>query len=319
MGSDIHLVVVEGRPDCFVAARARIEELEARWSRFRPESEISRLNTSAGDWLDVSDDTVLLLQHAAQAWRLTGGSFDPTMLDALRGAGYDRSFDDLPVDRAMRDDDESDASARLLPSFLPFDRPSCLDIEIDGHRVRFPVGMGFDPGGIGKGLAADLVAIDVLSSGAAGVCVNMGGDLRVAGTGPDGAGWTLAIDHPWASTPIALVGLTGGAVATSTVLRRVWTVDGERRHHLLDPSTGQPSTTDLALAAVVAGTAWQAEVLAKAALLRGRGRAFDLLEASMASLTVDHDGVVECSGTFAAFTGGAQPPSPVVFDLPHQP
>jgi thiamine biosynthesis lipoprotein len=290
MGSDVHLIVVDGNDEMLSFARGRIDELESRWSRFRTDSEISRLNSSRGAPIEVSDDTVLLLEQAIEAWRLTGGSFDPTLLDALRAAGYDRSFDDLTG--------QGDA---VLPA-LRFDRPDVHDIEIDGSMVRFPLGLGFDPGGIGKGLAADLLAHELMQQGAAGVCANMGGDLRVAGTSPHGGTWTLAIDHPHLAEPLALVGLAAGAIATSTVLKRVWTVGGHSRHHLIDPATGQPADTDVALASVIAGTGWQAEVLAKAALLRGRDRAFDLLDDTMAGLVVDHDGHVTTSETFHRFT-----------------
>jgi thiamine biosynthesis lipoprotein len=130
----------------------------------------------------------------------------------------------------------------------------------------------------------------------------MGGDLRVAGTSPDGGTWTLAIDHPHLEEPLALVGLAAGAIATSTVLKRVWTVAGQTRHHLIDPATGQPADTDVVLASVIAGTGWQAEVLAKAALLRGRDRAFDLLDDTMAGLVVDRHGAITASHTFSRFT-----------------
>lgn len=305
MGSDIHLVVVGGTAHMLAAARTRIDVLEQRWSRFRPDSEICLLNAAAGEPVVVTADTVLLVQRAVDAWRLTGGGFDPTLLDALIAAGYDRSFDQL------RDDSAGGASPVPRLSIV---RPGVTDIVLDGDVVTLPAGMGFDPGGIGKGLSADIVATEVLQAGAAGVCVNMGGDLRVLGESPTGTGWTLAIEHPWCAEPIALVGLWDGAVATSSVLRKVWTVNGQRRHHLIDPQTEQPSNSDLALACVIAGQAWIAEVLAKAVLLRGRERAFDLLDADTAALAVDHAGGVTASDTFAAYLGGATLAERVQFD-----
>jgi thiamine biosynthesis lipoprotein len=317
MGSDIHVIVVSDASsvgggvsvDQLLAwAEARIAGLEQCWSRFRPDSEVSRLNAAAGgDALFVSNDTVLLIEQAKLAWSVTGGMFDPTLLDALCAAGYDRTFDEL------------DPSQPEQPvPVLRFDRPDCNDIFIerddDGAMVAFPEGLGFDPGGIGKGLSADLVTHDLLSMGAAGVCVNMGGDLRVAGVDPHGNAWTIGVDHPRSSTPLALVGLSGGAVATSTVLKRTWSIAGASRHHLLDPHTLEPSDSDVALATVIAGTAWEAEVLAKAALLRGVRRAFDLLERDMAGLVVDHEGNVFVSDTFDSFTGGIAVASPVVVD-----
>jgi FAD:protein FMN transferase len=305
MGSDIHLIVVDGSRDLVAIARGRIGVLESRWSRFLPDSEICALNASSGRPVEVSDDTRLLVEHAVDAWRLTGGGFDPTLLDALRQAGYDRSFDTFDHDARI--------GSSAIPS-LDVTRPGCTDIVFDGSAITLPAGMGFDPGGIGKGLAADLVAAELIAAGAAGVCVNMGGDLRVRGRSPSGSGWTLAIEHPLCSTPVALVGLWDGAVATSSVLRRVWAVDGERRHHLIDPATGQPSTSDLAVVSVVTGDAWIAEVLAKALLLRGAERAFDLLDTSSAALTVDHAGRVTASPGLAAFLGGVPLPDSIGFD-----
>lgn len=305
MGSDIHLVVVGGTADMLSQAWARIEVLEQRWSRFRPDSEICRLNAAAGESLVVTADTLLLVQRAIDAWRLTGGGFDPTLLDALVAAGYDRTFDELHDDGAV--------GAPPMPR-LSIVRPGVTDIVIERDAVMLPAGMGFDPGGIGKGLSADIVATEVIQAGAAGVCVNMGGDLRVLGESPTGTGWTLAIEHPWSAQPIALVGLWDGAVATSSVLRKVWTVNGRRRHHLMDPQTEQPSESDLALVSVIAGQTWIAEVLAKAVLLRGRERAFDLLDADAAALAVDHAGGVTASETFAAYLGGAALTDSVQFD-----
>jgi thiamine biosynthesis lipoprotein len=303
MGSDIHVIVVGGPRQLVGLARRRIEVLEQRWSRFRPDSEVSLLNATAGQPVVVSDDTFLLVTRAVDAWRLTGGGFDPTLLDALRRAGYDRNFEDLV------DSDE----VSTVPS-LSAVRPGVTDIVFDDGSVMLPDGMGFDPGGIGKGLAADIVTALLMAEGADGVCVNMGGDLRVRGDSPTGRGWTLAIEHPSSSTPIALVGLWDGAVATSSVLRHVWRSAGRAQHHLLDPATGEPSTSDIALASVVAGDAWEAEVLAKAVLLRGTQRAFDLLDGTTAALVVGHDGRVIASNSFAAFLGGVALPQVLSVD-----
>ena len=277
-------------------AVARITELEARWSRFLPDSEISELNRRAGETVAVSADTVLLVTRAIEAWRLTGGGFDPMVLGAVLTAGYDRSFEEL-VDHST-----APGQSTLLVG--------CTDIVVSAGAVRLPDDTGFDPGGIGKGLAADLVVHELLAAGAAGVCVNLGGDLRVAGTGPDGGSWTVAIEHPWSESPVALVGLADGAVATSTTLRRTWLAGGTVRHHFIDPATGEPSDTDLNLVSIVTGQAWVAEVLARAVLLRGTARAFDLLDPAIANaLTVARDGTVYATPGLAAHLGGVPLPS----------
>jgi thiamine biosynthesis lipoprotein len=299
MGSDVHLVIVGGLDHLLDDAVRRIEQLEGLWSRFIDTSEVCELNRQAGHDVEVSAETSMLVERAIEAWRLTGGGFDPTVLGAVVRAGYDVSFDAMP-------DDKPSSSSNLLTG--------CTDIEIIGRTVRLPHGVGFDPGGIGKGLAADLVIGEALGGGAAGACVNLGGDLRVAGDSPKGGPWTIAIEHPGIAEPVALVGLNAGAVATSTTLRRRWSIDGSPRHHLIDPATGEPSESDLQLSTVITGEAWIAEVLAKAVLLRGSQRAFDIIDGTdVQALTVDADGVIRITPGFQQFVGAAALPS----DLQH--
>jgi thiamine biosynthesis lipoprotein len=298
MGSDAHLLVVGGPPGLCDTAMARIDELEQRWSRFLDDSEISQLNRKAGHFVPVSPDTVLLIERGIDAWRFSGGNFDPTVLGAIVRAGYDRSFELLGPEPAFG------------RSRLGF---GAEHVAIDGDRVRLPAGTGFDPGGIGKGLAADLVCRELLEAGAAGACVNLGGDVRVAGQAPSGDGWTIAVEHPWSSGPLTLVGLFDGAVATSTTLRRRWHAGGQARHHLIDPQTGQPSESDIALATIVAGDAWLAEVLAKAVLLSGSAHPFDLIEGTgIEGLVVDEKGRVAGSPGLDHYLGGAHLPARVI-------
>jgi thiamine biosynthesis lipoprotein len=287
MGSDAHVIVQGGHERLADEVKRRLFDLEQRWSRFLPDSEVSRLNDHAGEAITVSSETVLLVERAVEAWRITGGAFDPTVLGAVIRAGYDRTFEDV-------------GATPPEPSDLMI---GCTDIEVDGETVRLPPGTGFDAGGIGKGLAADIVAVEVMAAGAEGVCINLGGDLRVLGTSPDGS-WTVAVEHPSFNDPIARVGLEYGAVATSTTLKRRWIVGGEERHHLIDPHTALPSTTDLTLATVIAGEAWLAEVMAKAVLLRGSARAFDLLdEVHTSALVVNEAGEIAMSSGFAPYAG----------------
>ncbi|MEO8695359.1 MAG: FAD:protein FMN transferase [Acidimicrobiales bacterium] len=295
MGSDAHVIVVGGPADGAERARARIDQLEQRWSRFIDDSEISILNRRAGEFVEVSDDTRLLVELAIEAWRISGGSFDPTVLGAVIRAGYDRSFE------ALGDAPKAGLSSLLL---------GCTDIDITAQGVRLPADTGFDPGGIGKGLGADIVAEDAMNGGADGVCINLGGDLRVRGCSPDGGGWTIDIEHPLVTEPIARVGVSEGAVATSTTLKRQWKVEGAPRHHLIDPATGLPSDSDLTLACVISAQAWAAEVLAKAVLLRGSAHPFDLLGGTGAqALVVDRDGRIDATDGFAAYLGDATLPT----------
>ncbi len=295
MGSDAHLIVVGGRARLLDDAVARIADLEQRWSRFLPDSEVSRLNHWAGLPVAVSPDTVFLVEHAVTAWRLSGGAFDPTVLGDVMRAGYDRSFEQL----------------NGTPGYSPLGR-GADEIEIGAETVTLPPGTGFDPGGIGKGLAADLVCAEMRAAGAEGICVNLGGDVRVAGAGPDRGSWTIAVEPPGVVGPVVRIGLADGAVATSTTLRRRWQVGGQVRHHLIDPQTGRPSDTDLTTATVVAAQAWMAEVLAKAVLLAGADHPFDIVGGTDAqALAVDRHGVVTATPGLAAYLGGASWPETI--------
>ncbi|MFV0258150.1 MAG: FAD:protein FMN transferase [Acidimicrobiales bacterium] len=272
MGSDVHMIVV-GRPagpapeELADRARCSIDRLEARWSRFVPTSDVSRMNASPASPVEVTADTVTLVNRAVDAWDLSGGLVDCTTLGALVAAGYDRSFEELGCGVDTRDDERRGAGPNRAGPPALFG-PG--DIVVAGSTVTMPPGVGFDPGGVGKGLAADLVVAELLDAGAVGACIALGGDVRLAGAAPDGGSWTVSIDHPHLHRPLALVGLVDGAVATSTTLRRTWTGrDGRRRHHLIDPVTGRPSVSRVELAAAVAGSGWRAETAAKTVLLAG--------------------------------------------------
>jgi thiamine biosynthesis lipoprotein len=253
MGTTAHIVVVDGGRRTMAAAVDRLRDLEQRWSRFLPGSETSRLNRHAGAPQQVSAETALLVGLAQEGWRRTAGRYDPTLLHALHAAGYT----DAVPDRST-----ADVSIVAPPAHEP---QLCgrIVLDRDAGTVCLPAAAGFDPGGIGKGLAADLVTADLVAAGVAGACVNVGGDLRVWGCGPRDNGWRIATPA-WQDRVVAL---QAGAVATSGVTRRAWTVAGRRYHHVIDPATLLPSETGILGATVVAPAAWLAEVYALAALL----------------------------------------------------
>ncbi len=224
MGSYTH-VVVHGDERLLDVASRRLAVLEARWSRFRPASELSQLNAANGRPMIVSADTVRLFTAMRDAYVATGGTYQPAVREAIETLGYCCPLPDLSPPASM-------------PAARPV-RPFIVDIDMDVNLVRLVGGATVDPGGIGKGLAADMVADELMAAGAIGVLVNVGGDLRVRGL-PEGADeWSIAVEHP--DDPrrtIAIVRLAEGGIATSTVARRRWTAgDGTEIHHLVDPRT----------------------------------------------------------------------------------
>ena len=299
MGADAHVVGVGSSREQLGAARAQLRSLDRRWSRFRTDSETSRLNAAAGRPVLVPEDTFELVARAVEAWQRTDGWFDPTILHAVAAAGYDRSFDAL----------DRDAEVARRPADPA---AGCGGIRLDEAlgAVTLPRGVALDLGGIGKGHAADLVARALLDAGFEGACVNLGGDLATAGRGPAGGAWVVAVDDP--SRPgedLTTLALRRGAVATSSRLARSWRTDQGPAHHLLDPHTGRPSTSSIVSATVVAGSAADAEVLATAAVVAGVVPAADLVERHQAAaILVDDRGEVTTVGgldDFAAAPLGA--------------
>ncbi len=279
MGSRCRVIA----PDGALAARGRalVERLESSWTRFRPDSELAAVNRSAGRLCLISDELHSALRVAEVARGLSGGRFDIRCLDAVEAAGYRGSWDEgdaLPPcpDRVIA---QPDGPAEL------FDDPPA---------VVLPPGQRIDLGGIGKGYAADLVVDELLAVGADRVQVELGGDIRVEGTPWVGDTWRVEIEHPRDPTRVlAEIEIAGGAVATSSVLRRRWIRDGVVSHHLIDMRTMRPAVTDLVAVTAIAATTWQAEVAAKSTLVAGSATAVEVLGPFGArALLVTNDGEV---------------------------
>jgi thiamine biosynthesis lipoprotein len=264
MGSRAHIIAGDAPVGVVDWAITELERLEQCWSRFRPDSELSRLNANAGAWTDVSASMLLALTCAADLHRATGGRFDPTILDALERAGYDRTFE------SMTPDSESDlgagagVGARTVPGFAQ------VVIDTPGSRVRLPHGARVDLGGVGKGLAADLVARGLVDRGALSALVGLGGDLRARGEPPPGGRWDIPVLDPFDDSRVAFrFPLVDGAIVTSTTRMRCWKRGGRNYHHLVDPVTGDSARTGVAAVVAAGRDAWWAEGIAKAVIIGG--------------------------------------------------
>lgn len=277
MASRLTMIAVESsgrmsRDDLDRAMAQTVEylrDLERCWSRFLVSSDITRINSlsDTGGVLTVDPSTLTLLATMLEGYQVTSGRFDPTVLRALVAEGYAASR----IDPA--------AVTQVTPhSGIP---ASLHDVALDPltNTVSVPPGLVLDPGGVGKGLAADLAVIALLESGVDGALVEVGGDLSMAGTPPVAEGWIVAVEHPDPSVGrLCSIAVDGGGVATSSVRSRRWTRDDRERHHLIDPRTSTCSTTDLTAVTVVAPSGWLAEVHATAALSVGSEHVVSYLE-----------------------------------------
>lgn len=296
MGTTAHVVLTGPSAPDEGSVIERLRQLEARWSRFRDDSEVSGLNAAAGRPCVVGPETVDLIERSRWAWHRTAGLFDPTVLDAVRAAGYDRSFDELSI------------TADALPSAsepietLPAPGAGGITVDPTTGLVRLPEDVRLDPGGIGKGLAADLCATAAVDAGADGALVSVGGDLRVAGEAPP-QGWEIELDHHVVAP--ARVNLRVGALATSTTLRRRWQTRRGIAHHVIDPRTGRPGNSPVVACSVVAGQAWWAEALATALIVSGGPVSTDAPgSASYQESTPDWDALLDDTGALLTFSDG---------------
>ncbi|MFT4264127.1 MAG: FAD:protein FMN transferase [Nocardioides sp.] len=294
------MVLVGGTATDLAFAERRLSDLEEVWSRFRPTSELVRLNAERS--IDVREETFDLIRYAVEAWQWTGGLFDPTVHDAVVHAGYDRTFD------RIRD---APASPGPQPAV-----PGCAGITLEGRRVTLPDGVRLDLGGIGKGRAADLLAVELCDRGVAGACVSVGGDVRVTGAPPPAVGtWAIAVEDPRNPTrQQTIVGLDQGGIATSSRLKRRWRSGTAAAHHLIDPATAQPASGDTDAVTVIAAQAMWAEVVAKAVVVGGSRRGIQLLDTTaLAGLLTLADGSSVRTNSFERFepwthnSGGTSP------------
>jgi thiamine biosynthesis lipoprotein len=269
MGTDCHVYIVADEvsgADLLQLAQDRAELLEDCWSRFRPASELNRLNAFAGQGpMVVSGDLYLLADRMRQAWSMSGGLFDPTVLSSMMALGYDADFSLV-----------SARSAEDLGDIITSTAPGMSGVRLDesAMTISLPAGVGIDPGAIGKGLAADIIAAELFETGADGVLINLGGDLAFIGNTEDGTSWSIGVEDERLPVDDAArvlrvfefpEGPTTAGIATSTTLKRRWAQG--RRHHVIDPRTGGMSVSDLVQVTVVADEAWQAEITATTALL----------------------------------------------------
>jgi thiamine biosynthesis lipoprotein len=253
MGTDVSVLTPDDAPHAAVVAtvRATFESEEQRCSRFRDDSELSRVNRAAGTWTEVSEGFEDLVRFALAQARATQGRFDPTMLAAIRAAGYDRDYGGL-------------ARGPVHAAGAPVPGGGWRGVRIERGRVRLPAGVGLDLGGVAKGWTVDLAAREALRAGARWALVNAGGDLRVVGDAP---ALDVAIEDPADREAEALrLRLVSGGLATSSIRARTW---GEGRHHLIDPETGAPADDAVIQASVWARTCAEAETRATWALLTG--------------------------------------------------
>ncbi|MFP5452492.1 MAG: FAD:protein FMN transferase [Thermoleophilia bacterium] len=227
--------------------RGEVAACEAVLSRFRPGSDLSRVNSAPGRWVTVDERLAGVVAAALRARALTRGRFDPAVLAPIQAAGYDGDYDTLER-----------RPARCAPGWRP---GGAVQVDIARSRVRVARDVGLDLGGIAKGWSAERAAERILRAlpGAEGVLVDLGGDLALRGTAPGGADWRIDVVDPRRHSATVTTLTAGRAgIATSGRDRRVLGPEGEG-HHLIDPVTGRAAERGPLAVTVIAADAVTAE------------------------------------------------------------
>lgn len=246
-------------------ARRTLLEAHRTLSRFDPDSELSRLNRDPRRTVPVSRLLRQLVAGALSAGLRSGGLVDATLVDEIEACGYAESRDFSVGTAAVR------LSAPGGPA-APSLRAGWCELGVDERAgtVSRPPGVRIDPGGIAKGLMADVIGETL--AGFRSYAVDCCGDLRVGGTA--GRERAIQVSDPSGGTPLHELRIASGAIATSGITRRSWVdADGRVAHQILDPATGLPAFTGIVQTTAVAPSGLYAETLAKAALLAGPDRA----------------------------------------------
>jgi FAD:protein FMN transferase len=277
------------------AVEAQLAAIDLACSRFREDSELSRVNARAGQTVRVGPLLIEALGVALRAAQLTEGDVDPTVGRALEIAGYDRDW------QALLEAPKQGAPAPRLTVRV---RPAWRAVQLDREhsRVRIPRGVRLDLGASAKAWVADRSAAAAATAAGCAALVAVGGDLATCGAAP-GRGWLVHVTDDHRSAPTApgqTVRIRVGGLATSSTAVRRWRNAGQEMHHIIDPRSGAPARSPWRTVSVAAEDCTQANIAATAAIVRGRAALPWLQRLGLPARLVEHGGRVRCLGGWPA-------------------
>jgi thiamine biosynthesis lipoprotein len=274
MGTNFFCLVVGGNNEICDAVYQFANELETKWSRYIPTSELMQINNNPESMIQVSDATLRLVNEMKNGFEVTQGIFSGNILGELIDLGFANS--------RINPENVTNWQARAKSVADLSD----VEMDLQNKSVSVPSGVALDSGGIGKGLAADLMSDYAMQLGAMGIAVFAGGDVAVKGMAPDAAGWKVNISDPGdVDKFIDTISLSRGGLATSSPMG--WRI--KDAHHIIDPRTHKSSDSDVLQATIIAQNASQAEVLAKMCVILGSHEGISRIDSlGVAALVIDN-------------------------------
>jgi thiamine biosynthesis lipoprotein len=302
LGTTVSVLVTEPRaiPSARQAVEHELDEMDMAASRFRPDSDLTRLNRADGRRVQVAPLLITALTVALRAAQLTEGDVDPTIGRALRLSGYDRDFADV-----------DQVGPALALESAPAAGWQAVELDPAEGWARVPAGVEVDLGATAKALAVDRAAAAAQVAADCGVLVSVGGDLAVCGPLPlDGWAVRVTDDHRDGGGCGQTITLVDGGLATSSTTVRRWSRGGQTVHHIVDPRTGEPAGGPWRTVSVTARSCVDANTASTAAIVRGASAAPWLGELGLPARLVADDGrVVTVGGWPAREAGPTAPPT----------
>lgn len=247
MGSDFEIICAASDLHLVSEIENYAHYLQSIWTRFSDASELMQLNFNAGNSQIVSPETSQLVSQMKRGFELTGGLYNAGVLPLMLQQGF------------------MSPNSRFQKLLAPKNYAELWNaVEINELQVKLPKGLAIDAGGIGKGLAADLMAQKAMAKGAIGIVINAGGEVAVRGDSVTTEGWSVAVESPFIEDHLlSTVFLQSGGLATSAPSGRMI----QENSHIIDPRTQTSIRTEIAQATVLAAQTVDCEVLAKMCLL----------------------------------------------------
>lgn len=245
------------------AADECIRSLENKFSVTLPESDVSRINSSSGEPVEVSADTAAVLRKAVETGRLTGGALDVTAYPIVKEWGFTTGNYRIPSQECLNELLRSVDFTKLL---------------LDADSVTLPEGMQLDLGALAKGYTGDKVVESLRENGAASGIISLGGNVQSFGEKPDGSPWKVAVRDPFApETDMCTITIGEKAVITSGNYERCFTgEDGKSYWHIIDPADGFPADNGIVSATIIGDEGLTCDALSTAVFVMGAERAADL-------------------------------------------
>lgn len=240
-------------------AQAKVEELEKLWSTTDEESEVYALNHGGGRPVSVGSDTAGLLRFALQMAQETDGALEPTIYPVLLSWGFTTGENRIP----------SEEELELLLQKVGYDK-----VRLNGKEVMLPEGMQLDFGAVGKGYTGDILVELLKEQGINSALLDLGGNIQVIGTKPDGSPWRVGLRDPFGEGYLGMLEIQDLAVVTSGNYERYFVgEDGKTYGHIMDPKTGYPAESGLASVTIVAEEGKLCDALSTALFVMGREKA----------------------------------------------